>query len=111
MEYIRQLEPWFASWSIPLDPVHLLSNATETLYEIKENFVDLWRNDDWQVRLSWFLMVCTALNVVFIGIAWKIYGETISNMFFNKSRSPVHQRSKTNVLSSSMEDLFVKKIQ
>ncbi|KAJ7387262.1 hypothetical protein OS493_004238 [Desmophyllum pertusum] len=111
MDYFRLLEPWNASWSYWLDPVHLFSNATEKLYEIKENVVDLWRNDDWQIRLSWFLMACTALNVIFIGIAWSIYGETISNMFFNKSRTPVHRRSKTNLLSSSMEDLIVKKIQ
>lgn len=111
MDYFRFLEPWNASWSYWLDPVHLFSNAIEKLNGIKENVVDLWRNDDWQIRLSWFLMVCTALNVIFIGIAWSIYGETISNMFFNKSRTPVHRRSKTNVLSSSMEDLIVKKIQ
>lgn len=111
MEYFRHLEAWNTSWSILLDPVHLLSNATEKLNSFKENVVDLWRNDDWQIRLSWFLMICTAFNVVLIGIAWNIYGETISKMFFNKSRSPVHKRSKTNVLSASMEDLFVKKIQ
>lgn len=111
MEYFRYLEPWLASWNISLDSVHLLSNKTVKWSEIRENFRDLWRNDDWQIRLSWFLIVCTVVNFVFIGIAWKIYGETISNMFFNKSRSPLHQRSKTNVLSSSMEDLFVKKIQ
>ena len=111
MEYFRYLEPWLASWNISLDSVHLLSNKTVKWSEIRENFRDLWRNDDWQIRLSWFLIVCTVVNFVFISIAWKIYGETISNMFFNKSRSPLHQRSKTNVLSSSMEDLFVKKIQ
>jgi len=111
MEYIRRLEPWIASWSILLDPAYLFSNATEKLNGLKEDVVDLWRNDDWQIRLSWFLMVCTVLNIIFIGIAWNIYGETISNMFFNKSRSPLHKRSKTNVLSSSMEDLIVKKIQ
>lgn len=111
MEYIRHLEPWIASWSILLDPVYLFSNATDKLNGLKHDVVDLWRNDDWQIRLSWFLMICTAFNIIFIGIAWNIYGETISNMFFNKSRSPLHKRSKTNVLSSSMEDLIVKKIQ
>jgi len=111
MEYIRHLEPWIASWNILLDPAYLFSNATEKLNGLKEDVVDLWRNDDWQIRLSWFLMVWTVLNIIFIGIAWNIYGETISNMFFNKSRSPLHKRSKTNVLSSSMEDLIVKKIQ
>ena len=111
MEYLRHLEPWIASWNILLEPAYLLSNATEKLNGLKEDVLDLWRNDDWQIRLSWFLMVCTAFNVIFIGIAWNIYGETISNMFFNKSRSPLHKRSKTNVLSSSMEDLIVKKIQ
>lgn len=111
MEYLRHLEPWIASWDILLEPAYLLSNATEKLNGLKEDVLDLWRNDDWQIRLSWFLMVCTALNIIFIGIAWNIYGETISNMFFNKSRSPLHKRSKTNVLSSSMEDLIVKKIQ
>lgn len=114
MEYIRRLEPWFASWSILLDPVHLFSNATVKLNDFKEDVVDVWRNlrnDDWQIRLSWFLLICTAFNVIFIGIAWNIYGETISKMFFNKSRSPVHKRSKTNVLSGSMEELIVKKIQ
>ena len=111
MEYLRHLEPWIASWNILLEPAYLLSNATEKLNGLKEDVLDLWRNDDWQIRLSWFLMACTAFNIIFIGIAWNIYGETISNMFFNKSRSPLHKRSKTNVLSSSMEDLIVKKIQ
>ena len=111
MEHIRHLEPWLGSWSFWLDPVYIFSNATAKFNELKEDVVDLWRTDDWQIRLSWFLLICTALNFVFIGIAWNIYSESISNMFFNKARSPVHQRSKTKVLSSSMEDLIVKKIQ
>ncbi|RMX53776.1 hypothetical protein pdam_00000402 [Pocillopora damicornis] len=73
MEYFRYLEPWLASWNISLDSVHLLSNKTVKWSEIRENFRDLWRNDDWQIRLSWFLIVCTVVNFVFIGIAWKIY--------------------------------------
>ena len=111
MEHLRNFETWFSSWSVWLDPVHIFSNATAKFNGLKENVVELWRTDDWQIRLSCFLLICTAFNIVFIGIAWHIYSETISNMFFNTSRSPVHQRSKTNVLSSSMEDLIVKKIQ
>lgn len=111
MEQLRHLELWLSSWSIWLDPVHIFSNATEKINGLKESVNELWRTDDWQIRLSWLLLICTAFNIVFIGIAWHIYRETISNMLFNKSRSPVHQRSKTNVLSSSVEDLIVKKIQ
>ena len=111
MEQLRHLELWLSSWSILLDPVHIFSNVTEKINGLKESVNELWRTDDWQIRLSWLLLICTAFNIVFIGIAWHIYRETISNMLFNKSRSPVHQRSKTNVLSSSVEDLIVKKIQ
>lgn len=111
MEQLRHLELWLSSWSIWLDPVHIFSNATEKINGLKESVNELWRTDDWQIRLSCLLLICTAFNIVFIGIAWHIYRETISNMLFNKSRSPVHQRSKTNVLSSSVEDLIVKKIQ
>ena len=111
MEQLRHLELWLSSWNIWLDPVHIFSNATEKINGLKESVNELWRTDDWQIRLSWLLLICTAFNIVFIGIAWHIYRETISNMLFNKSRSPVHQRSKTNVLSSSVEDLIVKKIQ
>ena len=111
MEQLRHLELWLSSWSIWLDPVHIFLNATEKINGLKESVNELWRTDDWQIRLSWLLLICTAFNIVFIGIAWHIYRETISNMLFNKSRSPVHQRSKTNVLSDSVEDLIVKKIQ
>ena len=114
MEQIHHFAPWLGSLSVWLNPDHILSNATAKFNVLKDSVVDLWHTDDWQIRLSWFLLVCTILNMVFIGIAWNTYNETISNIFLNKPRSPVHQPAKVNVevmSSRSVEELIVKKIQ
>ena len=111
MEQIRQFEPWLGSLSVWMNPAYIFTNATTHFYSLKENIVHLWHADDWQIRLSWFLLACTLLNMIFIAIAWNLYNETISNIFLNKPKSPVHQRSNTNALSNSMEELIVKKIQ
>lgn len=111
MEQIRQFEPWLGSLSIWMNRAYIFTNATAHFYSLKENIVHLWHADDWQIRLSWFLLACTLLNMIFIAIAWNLYNETISNIFLNKPKSPAHQRSNTNALSNSMEELIVKKIQ
>lgn len=113
MEQIRQFEPWLSSLSIWMNPAYIFTNATTHFYLLKENIVHLWNTDDWQIRLSWFLLACTLLNMIFIAIAWNIYSETISNIFLNKPKSSAHQRLNTNAnaLSNSMEELIVKKIQ
>lgn len=72
-------------------------------------------HDDWQIRLSFILFLCTLVNIVLIGIAWRIFGDSVTNIFYNKPKSPARRldnlyRHDVN-LTQSMEDLIAKKTQ
>lgn len=82
-------------------------------YEVfKKQHDELVSSDDWQIRLSLILVVCTLVNVVLIGIAWRVFGENVSSIFYNKPKSPVRRLENLDgSLSRSMEQLITKKIQ
>lgn len=81
----------------------------------KDHVVEVAYSDDWQIRVSFVLFLCTLVNIVLIGLAWRIFGDSITNIFYNKPKSPartlngLYQSDET--LSQSMEELFAKKIQ
>ena len=91
----------------------LLAAAVDRLGEMADTF-DVWNSDNWQIRLSCVLLLWTFLNLICIGLAWKIYGQTLSHVFYNKPKTTVPQEKRQfapNLFSSSIDDLREKKIQ
>jgi hypothetical protein len=54
--------------------------------DIFANATQLWSISDWQVRVCFILAVMLLLNVILIGIAWRIYGGVISQMYSTKAK-------------------------
>lgn len=88
------------------------STADLTSFLSKQNVYGLLNSEDWQIRLSFILFLFTLVNIVLIVLAWSIYGDTITNLVYNKPKSParrlnnLHQNSDLNI-----EELIAKKIQ
>lgn len=80
-----------------------------------DQVVEVAYSDDWQIRVSFVLFLCTLVNIVLIGLAWRIFGDSITNIFYNKPKSPARTLNdlyrNDETLSQSMEELFAKKIQ
>ena len=91
----------------------LITSAVDRIGEMADTF-DVWNSDNWQIRLSCVLLLWTFLNLICIGLAWKIYGQTLSHVFYNKPKTTVPQGKRQfapNLFSSSIDDLREKKIQ
>lgn len=85
---------------------------TRFLEVVKKQSDELVSSEDWQIRLSLILVVCTLVNVVLIGLAWSVLGENVSSIFYNKPKSPARRLENLDgSLSRSMEELITKKIQ
>ena len=79
--------------------------------DIKKNILNVWKLNDWQIRLCYFLLTWTVLNLVGILFAWLRYGKTVTDMYYNRTRTPLKKPTAQNSASDSLEDLMMKKIQ
>ena len=72
----------------------------DSFNEVSQNAVHLWSVSDWQVRVCFILAAMLLLNVILIGISWRIYGGVISQMY---STSKVKRKSSKSLRIASEE--------
>ena len=109
VEFVRETI-WANPWS---NMTTLLSDVGGRLQHVLGDISGTMNSDDWQIRLSCLLLLWTFANVVCVGLVWRLYGETLSHMFYNKPKVTGDQQRNSVVpemSSSGLEDLIEKKI-
>lgn len=79
--------------------------------DVKDSVLNGWNSNDWQIRLCYVLLVWTMANLVGILFAWLRFGKSVSEMFYNKPKTPSKKHSDQISSSDNLEDLIKKKIQ
>ena len=72
----------------------------ESFNELAQNAAHFWSVSDWQVRVCLILTAMLLLNVILIGIAWRVYGGVISQMY---STSKAKRKSSNSLRTASGE--------
>lgn len=102
-----------ANFMASLSTSNFFSALTNVTMEddLKKSLLDGWNSNDWQIRLCYFLLLWTLINLVGILLAWLRYGKSLTNMFYNRPRTSLGRATGQHSTTDSLEDLMVKKIQ